>query len=104
MSDQNKIFIHKKADVQTKFVGVGTKVWQYSIILARAKIGTNCNINAHCFIENDVIIGNNGTHSVSLAKPKISKYFQHDETIFFERLAQEVFQKNPKWVPYRVNA
>jgi UDP-2-acetamido-3-amino-2,3-dideoxy-glucuronate N-acetyltransferase len=61
ISDENKLFIHEKAEVQTKFIGVGTRVWQYSIVLAGAKIGTNCNINAHCFIENDVVIGNNVT-------------------------------------------
>jgi len=61
MSNQNKLFIHEKADVQTQFVGTGTKIWQYSIVLAGAKIGSNCNINAFCFIENDVVIGNNVT-------------------------------------------
>lgn len=54
-------FIHEKAEVQTQFVGAGTKIWQYSIVLAGAKIGSNCNINALCFIENDVVIGNNVT-------------------------------------------
>jgi len=61
MFNQNKPFIHEKAEVQTRSIGVETKVWQYSIILAGAKIGSNCNINAHCFIENDVVIGNNVT-------------------------------------------
>lgn len=61
MSNQKKTFIHEKADVQTQTIGEETRIWQYSIILAGAKIGTNCNINAHCFIENDVVIGNNVT-------------------------------------------
>ena len=61
MSNQNKPFIHKKAEVQTKIIGEGTRIWQYSIVLKGAKIGSNCNINALCFIENDVVIGNNVT-------------------------------------------
>ncbi len=61
MSNHNKPFIHEKAEVQTKIVGEGTKIWQYSIVLEGAKIGSNCNINALCFIENDVVIGNNVT-------------------------------------------
>jgi len=61
MSDQSKPFIHEKAEVQTARVGEGTKVWQFSIILPGAQIGSNCNINAQCFIENDVVIGNNVT-------------------------------------------
>ena len=61
MTLQNKPFVHEKADVQTQLIGEETRIWQYSIVLAGAKIGSNCNINAHCFIENDVIIGDNVT-------------------------------------------
>jgi Acetyltransferase (isoleucine patch superfamily) len=61
ISNQRKPFIHEKAEVQTIHIGDGTKVWQYSIILQGAQIGSNCNINAQCFIENDVVIGNNVT-------------------------------------------
>ena len=60
-NDQQPPFIHEKAEVQTSFIGNGTTVWQFSIILERAKIGANCNINAHVFIENDVTVGNNVT-------------------------------------------
>jgi acetyltransferase-like isoleucine patch superfamily enzyme len=53
--------IHQLADVQTDNIGVGTKIWQYSVVLKGASIGMNCNINCHTFIENDVRIGNNVT-------------------------------------------
>ncbi|NMB64867.1 MAG: N-acetyltransferase [Spirochaetes bacterium] len=53
--------IHPTADVQTENIGNRTQIWQYVVILPGAKIGKNCNINAHCFIENDVIIGDNVT-------------------------------------------
>jgi UDP-2-acetamido-3-amino-2,3-dideoxy-glucuronate N-acetyltransferase len=46
MQKQKKPFIHEKAEVQTKIIGEGTKIWQFSIILEGAKIGSNCNINA----------------------------------------------------------
>ena len=42
-------------------IGADTLIWQYVIVLPGAIIGNNCNINAHCFIENDVRIGNNVT-------------------------------------------
>jgi acetyltransferase-like isoleucine patch superfamily enzyme len=61
MSSRNKPFIHEKADVQTDSIGDDTKIWQYSVVLIGAQIGSNCNINAQCFIENDVVIGNNVT-------------------------------------------
>jgi UDP-2-acetamido-3-amino-2,3-dideoxy-glucuronate N-acetyltransferase len=53
--------IHPLSDVRSQFIGEGTTVWQFSIILSKAQIGKNCNINSHCFIEDDVIIGNNVT-------------------------------------------
>ena len=54
-------FVHPLADVQTKTIGDETKIWQFSIVLKNAKIGNNCNINSHTFIENDVVIGDNVT-------------------------------------------
>jgi len=53
--------IHPLADVQTKNVPENTRIWQYVVILAKAQIGNNCNICSHCFIENEVIIGDNVT-------------------------------------------
>lgn len=53
--------IHHTAEVKTSSIGIGTTIWQYTVILAKAQIGENCNICAHCFIENDIIIGNNVT-------------------------------------------
>ena len=53
--------IHPLSDVQTKSIGVGTRIWQFVVVLPDAKIGNNCNICANVLIENDVIIGNNVT-------------------------------------------
>ena len=52
---------HPNADVQSASIGNGTRVWQFAIILADAKVGEDCNICAHTFIENDVIVGNRVT-------------------------------------------
>lgn len=51
------MFIHKLSDVQTPHIGQGSKVWQFVVILPEAQIGQDCNICAHNFIENDVVIG-----------------------------------------------
>lgn len=55
------IFIHEDARVATPHVGSGTKIWQFSIVLAGARIGSDCNINCHVFVENDVVIGDRVT-------------------------------------------
>lgn len=52
-------FIHQLADVQNVKIGAGTKIWQFCVVLSKAQIGDNCNICSHCFVENDVVIGNN---------------------------------------------
>ncbi|WP_150788175.1 acyltransferase [Pseudomonas fluorescens] len=53
--------IHPLSDVQSSTIGTDTRVWQYCVILADAKIGNNCNLCAHTLVENDVVIGNNVT-------------------------------------------
>lgn len=53
--------IHPLADCQSEHIGSDTQIWQFTVVLANAKIGVNCNINAHCFIENEVLIGDNVT-------------------------------------------
>jgi len=58
---ENSYYIHPLADVKTSFIGEATRIWQFAIILEKAVIGKNCNINSHTFIENNVRIGNNVT-------------------------------------------
>ena len=53
--------IHPLSDVQSNQIGDGTSVWQFAVILPKAIIGKNCNINCHTFIENEVIIGDRVT-------------------------------------------
>jgi UDP-2-acetamido-3-amino-2,3-dideoxy-glucuronate N-acetyltransferase len=53
--------IHPLADVQSTHIGEATRVWQFVVVLAGARIGGECNICSHCLIENDVVIGNRVT-------------------------------------------
>jgi acetyltransferase-like isoleucine patch superfamily enzyme len=53
--------IHPLSDVKSSQIGEGTTIWQYCVVLPKAKIGKNCNICAQVFIENDVVIGDNVT-------------------------------------------
>lgn len=53
--------IHPLADVQSVNIGSGTTVWQFSVILPKASLGKECNINCHVFIENNVVIGDRVT-------------------------------------------
>lgn len=53
--------IHPSSDVQTNNIGENTNIWQFCVVLPKAKIGRNCNICAQVLIENDVVIGDNVT-------------------------------------------
>ncbi len=52
-------FIHPTALVETKNIGKGTKIWAYTHIMPGAKIGKNCNIGDHCFVEGGASICDN---------------------------------------------
>lgn len=52
---------HPLSDVKTLNIGNSTTIWQYVVILEKAIIGGECNICSHCFIENDVTIGDRTT-------------------------------------------
>ena len=54
-------FIHDKAIVETNAIGDESTIWAFTHILKGAVIGKNANINDHCFIENDVVIGDRVT-------------------------------------------
>lgn len=55
------IKVHPLADVQSCHIGSATRIWQFVVILPRARIGMDCNICSHVLIENDVIIGDRVT-------------------------------------------
>lgn len=52
---------HPLSDVQSSSIGKGTRIWQYVVVLPGARIGKDCNICAHVFVENDVIVGDRVT-------------------------------------------
>ena len=50
-------FIHPLADVASSSIGLGTRIWQFVVVLRGAVIGKDCNICAHCLIESEVVVG-----------------------------------------------
>ena len=57
----NDVSIHTHALCESKHVGAGTRIWAFAHILPNARIGQDCNICDHVFIENDVTLGNRVT-------------------------------------------
>lgn len=57
MSDV-EVFVHPRAIVETSDIGGGTRVWAFSHVMKDVRLGANCNIGEHCYIESGVSIGN----------------------------------------------
>jgi UDP-2-acetamido-3-amino-2,3-dideoxy-glucuronate N-acetyltransferase len=55
------VYIDSQSQVYSSDIGKDTRIWQWSLILEGAKIGSGCNVCAHTLIENDVLIGNDVT-------------------------------------------
>jgi UDP-2-acetamido-3-amino-2,3-dideoxy-glucuronate N-acetyltransferase len=55
------VFIHPQGICESKDIGEKTRIWAFTHVLPNAKIGKNCNVCDHVFIENDVVIGDNVT-------------------------------------------
>lgn len=54
-------FAHPQALVETEEIGPGTRIWAFAHVLQGARIGAECNICDHAFIETGVVLGNNVT-------------------------------------------
>ena len=54
-------FRHAHALVETTAIGAGTRVWAFAHVLPGARIGRDCNICDHVFIESGVIVGDRVT-------------------------------------------
>lgn len=62
MSDSaSEHYQHPHALVETGRVGRGTRIWAFAHVLPGARIGADCNICDHVFVENDVVVGDRVT-------------------------------------------
>jgi len=42
-------------------IGMGTRIWQYSVVMDGAVIGADCNLNAHTLVESGARVGDRVT-------------------------------------------
>ncbi len=54
-------FVHAQGICETPNVGEGTRVWAFAHVLPGARLGRDCNVCDHVFIENDVVVGDRVT-------------------------------------------
>ena len=58
---KGQVYVHKLAVCESSNVGAGTRIWAFAHVLPGARIGCDCNICDHVFIENDVVVGDKVT-------------------------------------------
>lgn len=57
---ETDVFVHESAYVdEPAQIGSGTKIWHFSHVLGRVKIGENCSFGQNVVIGPDVTVGNN---------------------------------------------
>ncbi|PZS13569.1 MAG: isomerase [Pseudonocardiales bacterium] len=54
-------FLHPDGRCESSSIGAGTRIWAFAHVLAGARIGRDCNVCDHVFIENDVVLGDRVT-------------------------------------------
>jgi UDP-2-acetamido-3-amino-2,3-dideoxy-glucuronate N-acetyltransferase len=57
----SNFFVHPNAICESTQIGANTRIWAFAHVLKDARIGADCNICDHVFIENDVIVGDRVT-------------------------------------------
>ena len=57
----SEYFVHSAAICETSHVGPRTRIWAFVHILPGARVGMDCNICDHVFIEDDVVVGDRVT-------------------------------------------
>ena len=59
--DKKPPFVHEKALCESTDIGAGTRVWAFAHVMKGAKIGEDCNVADHAFIESGAVLGDRVT-------------------------------------------
>lgn len=55
------VFVHALAIVESLDIGNHTRVWGFAHVMKGARIGENCNLGEHVFVEGGAVLGNRVT-------------------------------------------
>ena len=61
MSAPAGVFVHERGLCESDDVGEGTRVWAFAHVMAGARVGRDCNICDHAFIETGAVVGDRVT-------------------------------------------
>jgi len=55
------VFVHERALVETDDIGARTRVWAFAHVMKGARVGADCNVCDHAFVESGAVVGNHVT-------------------------------------------
>jgi acetyltransferase-like isoleucine patch superfamily enzyme len=55
------VFIHDKALCESEDIGARTRIWAFAHVMKGARIGADCNVGDHAFIEGGAVVGDRVT-------------------------------------------
>ena len=61
MSLDPTVFVHERALCDSKDIGPRTRVWAFAHVMPGARIGADCNVGDHAFVESGAVIGDRVT-------------------------------------------
>lgn len=59
--EESGVYVHSHGLCESEDVGGGTRVWAFAHVMAGAKVGRDCNIGDHAFIESGAVVGDRVT-------------------------------------------
>jgi UDP-2-acetamido-3-amino-2,3-dideoxy-glucuronate N-acetyltransferase len=61
MARDPSVFVHELACCESDDVGPRTRIWAFAHVLAGARIGADCNVGGHAFVEGGAVVGDGVT-------------------------------------------
>jgi len=55
------VFKHPLSLVESDEIGPGTRIWAWAHVMKGARLGADCNVGEHCFIEKGAVLGDRVT-------------------------------------------
>jgi UDP-2-acetamido-3-amino-2,3-dideoxy-glucuronate N-acetyltransferase len=102
------VFVHEKALCESDDIGPRTRVWAFAHVMKGARLGSDCNVGDHAFIESGARLGNHVTVKNCVLiwdKVTVEDYvFLGPNMVFTNDMFPRVEFKNPpeKFLPTHV--
>lgn len=57
----HEVFVHERALNESEEVGPGTRIWAFAHVMKGARLGRDCNVGDHAFVETGALVGDGVT-------------------------------------------